>query len=56
MDFFVLGLSDFFDLVVVDVDLFALDGGLVKSSFSFWSFFWGLEANEGIDSFFFFLE
>jgi len=56
VDFFILGLSNFLDLVVVNVELFTIKDRLVKGSFGSWGFFWWLEANEGVDSFIFFGE
>jgi hypothetical protein len=50
MDIFVLNLSDFLDLVVVDVKLFAVEGSLVKFSLSLGSLLGILEADKGIKS------
>jgi len=47
---FLLNLSHLFDLVVVDVDLFSVEGLQVQFSLCFGGLLWGLEAYESIDS------
>jgi len=49
MDFLVLSLSDFFDLVVVDVELLSIEGFLMKVSLGLGSIFWLLKADKCIN-------
>jgi len=50
-EFLMLSLSDFLNLIVTHVELLSIHVVVVKLSFSLGSFFWVLEADEGIDDF-----
>ena len=50
MDLLVLGLSYLLDLVVVDVELLAVEDSLVEGSLGSGGLLGGLVADEGVDS------